>query len=86
MKLVHLMWIDSCSPTGGGWKSAEGRDAESEKPILCESIGWVVYEDNGAITIAGHISHGKSDGSVNEVNGELTIPKVAIVKRRKVKI
>ena len=86
MKLVHLQWIDSCSPANSGWKSVDDRTSESEKPILCESIGWVLFEDAGSITIAGHISHGAASGDINEASGEMTIPKVALVKRRKVKI
>ena len=82
MKLVHLWWVDSCSPTDSGWQSTIGRSPSST--ILCESIEWIVYEDAEVITLAGHLSYGAHDGTVNQCHGEMTIPKVALVKRRKV--
>lgn len=76
-RLLYLEWVDSTSAHAG---SVWLHDDESHvKNLLCKSVGFVVKEDKASITIAGH-------ESVNHVSGQMTIPKCAITKRRRVMV
>lgn len=72
-KAVYLEWLDSASAPSWNYKD------EMQKPQTIVSVGWVVSEDDQAITITtsesstGHACH-----------SPLSIPKVAIKKRRRV--
>ena len=82
IRLVHVIWADSSSPMDSSWHSYP---AAMPEVLKCESIGWLVAETKSALLIAGHVSHGAADGSVNQFSGEMTIPKSAVVRLRKIK-
>lgn len=75
-KLVHVTWADSAS-YDAGWKS-NGKVADMV-PSYIDSVGWVVAETDGHLTLGAHIS------DQGHVTGEMCIPKGCILKRRRVK-
>ena len=76
-KMLYLEWVDSSSADRGlVWHDDE---VSHVTDLKCFSVGFVVKEDANSITIAGHDA-GKS------VSGQMTIPKRAITKRRKVAV
>ena len=71
IRLVH--WLDS---TGWNrWQDAADF-VETEIPndnMTCESIGWIIHEDDDSISIAG------SRTAHDQIDGVIRIPKAAIV-------
>lgn len=75
--IVYIQWVDSCSPSDSSWHKPEELNLN---PLACETVGIVVSEDEKQISVA---SCKMENGSIY---GVITIPKVAIIKRRKSKI
>tara|TARA_Y100000310_G_C20189276_1_gene581756 strand:+ start:93 stop:341 length:249 start_codon:yes stop_codon:yes gene_type:complete len=74
--ILYIEWEDSWSPAGA-W-----RDPDSfTVPDVCKSIGWLVYEDEKWIGVAGHIDSFEEDSTVA---GTFLIPKSCIKKKKKV--
>ena len=71
---IHLIhWLDST-----GWNRWQDVDdfLKTEIPddnMTCESIGWIIHEDDDSISIAG------SRTAHDQIDGVIRIPKVAIV-------
>lgn len=78
MKIEKIKWIDSKSPANA-WTSVE--DIEN-KSAYCFSVGVVIKEDKKYITVAPHWWKNLDN---YDVCGCITIPKVAIVSRKKLK-
>ena len=77
--LVYIEWVDSSvKHSGGSWIDVSKAHATD---LTCRSVGFIVEEDDDSITIAGHVAF-----DVDCVSGNMTIPKVAIKKRRKFSI
>jgi hypothetical protein len=74
-QLVYLEWVDSTGPRGG-W-SAEA-DVLGTPYLKVVSVGWILESVKSHITIAAHI-HQSAGGKFN-VDGVMSIPKVAITK------
>ena len=75
MKLgtIYLVtWIDSIGSSG--WRTIDEIPLESE---ICTSIGWLIRETKETITLVGSKSL-----QTNSFNGVLTIPKIAIRKKK----
>lgn len=70
MKVVYLEWLDSVSDPG--WTHTKVTE-----DLLIRSVGFIIEENPASITIATSV-YGKTQHS------PLTIPKIAIKKRRKV--
>ena len=82
-KLVYIEWEDSCGSTGR-WTKIE--DMRPDQPIQ-KSIGWVVYSDLKWIIIVPHISSYPEHPKVAYTGqGEMTIPKSAIIKTKVINI
>lgn len=78
-ELCYIHWVDSfgCSSS---WESLE--DLEAPRPLDVYSVGWVVLESDTAVTLVPHIHGGReSVGAVPSGCGDMTIPKLAIMKR-----
>lgn len=75
-----IEWLDSQTPDGGGWKHNDDMRADEgiSQPITCISVGFIVWETDSAIVIA-HSYHSDHEQHC----GHLTIPKTAIVLRKK---
>ncbi len=81
-EIVIVKWLDSRG-VSAGWESAES--IKDDKPSICHatSIGFVVYEDDEVISIAGHMA----DPEDPQYIGTMTIPKCSLVRvYRKVKV
>lgn len=76
---VYLKWIDSHSPHGTStWTMRE--DIETDT-LYIDTVGYVIDENKRNVTIASQISCHKNPCC----GGVMTIPKAAIVKRKKLK-
>jgi hypothetical protein len=71
MRQVYLRWVDSCAlGIGERWTNKEDLDTTKGETI-CESIGWLVEQNDHSLYVAGHISP-EEYGSVWQ------IPRVAV--------
>ena len=70
-KLIIVEWLDALAQ--GEWHEAKRED------LRCKSIGFVVFEDDEQIELAGTITDGMCNNSI-------TIPKRMITKRKEVKL
>jgi len=66
-KLVLVEWLDALAQ--GEWHEAKRED------LQCKTVGFVVFEDDQQIELAGTITEGMCNNSI-------TIPKQMIVKRK----
>lgn len=78
MKTLYVEWVDSCSNASRVWKDVKHTHRALAK---CKTIGFVVEENAQFITIASC-----TDDDGHDYAGEMTIPKSAITKRRRVKL
>lgn len=62
--LVEIKWVDSNS-SDNIWEYLD--DLESLRPVQCNSVGYLVENDENYKTLAQSISH-------NQVLGRITIP------------
>ena len=79
-KVIQLVWIDSA--TGSSWddnKNVEELSIAVAVPI--QSIGFLIHENKDTLTITQSI-----DSNPNSNCNRLCIPKVAIKKRRNIKL
>lgn len=79
LRVVEVEWVDSGA--GGGWQFIANIDRQSLK---CITVGFLLFDDDESISVASSIGL-DSAGMANQAEGPITIPKVAIVRRRYVK-
>lgn len=70
-KLVLIEWLDALAQ--GEWHEAKRED------LACKTIGFIVFEDDEQIELAGTITHGMCNNSI-------TLPKRMILKRKEIKL
>lgn len=70
-KLVLIEWLDALAQ--GEWHEAKRED------LACKSIGFIVFEDDEQIELAGTITHGMCNNSI-------TLPKRMILKKKEIKL
>ena len=70
-KLVLVEWLDALAQ--GEWHEAKRED------LRCKTVGFVVYEDDEQIELAGTIT-------VGMCNNSITIPKKMLTKKKEIKI
>lgn len=70
-KLVLVEWLDALAQ--GEWHEAKRED------LRCKTVGFVVFEDEEQIELAGTITDGMCNNSI-------TIPKRMLTKRKEVKL
>lgn len=75
LKMVHLRWIDSSSPSTADWYDPHELNL---KALACETVGIVIAEDDNQISLASSITE------TGALYGVITIPKCSILKRRRV--
>ena len=73
--IVIVDWVDAVASLG--WEGI----TEKHTAHACQSIGWLVYEDDKVITLAGSLSR----DVVCESNNRMTIPIGWIVSRKSVR-
>jgi hypothetical protein len=76
-KLVIVDWVDSAG--GQGWCDIK-TVISAPKSVKCKSVGYKIAETKDCIIIASHLSYGGLVEDVNQVQGDMVIPKVSIVK------
>lgn len=74
MQATWLKWVDSAGVDG--WVH---RTSVTHGTHVCFSVGWIVDEDDEAITLAGHVSCDR--GRAQSFSGMISIPKLAILER-----
>lgn len=80
-RLVLLEWVDSHK--SNDWKDIELL-ADGCDHLHIRSIGWVIAENDDCITIVPHLS-GEKNGNVRVYGcGEMTIPRVAILREEEI--
>lgn len=72
-RLVKITWQDSRHPFSG-WQWVD--EMKEIEPTICESVGWLVKEDEKVLILAASITT-DSDGD-SQVSGVVDIPKRAI--------
>ena len=77
MKIELIDWHDSCSHYG--WKDGDTKFSTA----TCQSVGFLHSEDKQRVTIA--LNRG-TDGHTQPWGDLISIPKSAIVKRRKIMV
>jgi len=70
-KLVYVEWLDALAQ--GEWHEAKRED------LRCKTVGFIVYEDDEQIELAGTITDGMCNNSI-------TIPKKMLTKRKEIKL
>ena len=70
-KLVMVEWLDALAQ--GEWHEAKRED------LRCKTVGFVVYEDDEQLELAGTITDGMCNNSI-------TIPKKMLTKRKEIKL
>lgn len=70
-KLVYIEWLDALAQ--GEWHEPKRED------LLCKTIGFVVYEDEQQIEVAGTITEGMCNNSI-------VLPKQMITKRKAITV
>jgi hypothetical protein len=78
MELAYIKWVDSFG-VSSSWGTLE---PEHCKPIYCESIGYVVFENDEIVTVAPHRTLPHPSQPDMHYCGDMTIPKVAVVERK----
>lgn len=77
-RLVLVEWIDAMSEDAG-WKS--WKKVAKQEPLLVHSLGYVVRDEPGFLTIAASIVC--FDGTLD---GDVTIPRAMIQKIHELKV
>lgn len=72
---ILIKWLDS-KEVINHWEHLD--ELEALEPAICESIGYIIENNNKFITIAQTISD-------SQILGRMTIPHCAIIKKQKVK-
>lgn len=70
-KLVLVEWLDALAQ--GEWHEAKRED------LRCKTVGFVVFEDDEQLELAGTITEGMCNNSI-------TIPKRMLTKRKEIKL
>ena len=70
-KLILIEWLDALAQ--GEWHEAKKED------LACKTVGYLVYEDDEQIELAGTITHGMCNNSI-------TLPKRMILTRKELKV
>lgn len=73
-ELVLVEWEDSfgCSPS---WESLEG---VAPTPLVCRSVGWLIYDSDGCKVIVPHLTQAHASAKPQGC-GDMTIPTRAIL-------
>ena len=70
-KLVLVMWMDSMGYDG--WMTLPA-DLQPPKPALAHSVGWLVRDEDGVLTVAPHVLF-----STSQASGVMEIPRMAVI-------
>ena len=76
MQLVLIEWLDSygCSSE---WQTLEN---SRPKPLVCHSVGWLLYNGDDCKVVVPHISDPQNRDIPAQGCGDMTIPSQAIIR------
>lgn len=74
---IWVEWIDSTSYANRWFLREELESILEQANMKCESIGYLLDEDDERIVIVNHLAYG-DHGGIHEVHGPMLIPIVAI--------
>jgi hypothetical protein len=77
MELVMVYWVDSHSASG--WQSLDKLETMT-RPLHCRSVGYLLSEKGETVVIGPHINGDEGIEEINQVCGDLAIPKCSIKK------
>lgn len=75
-RIEDVTWVDSVMSSG--W--SDTKDYGKDHPTRCRSVGFLLSESKSHVQLVL-----SQDPECDNVNGAITIPKVAITKRRRIK-
>ena len=81
MKLVEIEWVDSSIMTSG-WHEVNQKGIRA---VHHHSVGWIAAQTEDSLTLISHKSEKNHPTAIFQCWGEITIPKVAIVKQKNLK-
>ncbi len=81
-KLYLIKWIDSYNAPGV-WESIS--EMQNPENMICVSVGWIEIDTHDNMIIIPHISDVENNENKGHGCGTMTIPKVAILIRIKLK-
>lgn len=79
-RALYVEWVDSCG--SAGWQG-DAAIKEAEQPFLCATAGFFVSENKEVLVLA--LNRAVTHNSAKPYGELMTIPKVAIRKRRDLK-
>lgn len=80
LRIEIIEWIDANSYSGWGTEKAYLENAKSS--LRCRSVGMVFFENDDRISICLSRTEGDEQTSLNH---SITIPKIAILSRKKLR-
>lgn len=78
-KPVYVQWVDSEETFG--WNSLYDNEAITRKGCMCHTVAYLVRESKNEIVLAHSL-----DLKNEKFTGILAIPKVAVVKKKVIKV
>ncbi len=76
-QLVCIDWVDSfgCS---SNW--VEIQEEYTPKPLVCRSVGWLLYDGEDCKIIVPHLTSNDHDHAIQQGCGDMTIPSKVVLK------
>jgi hypothetical protein len=75
-QLVHIEWEDSTQPLPG-WRWLA--DCDEFKAHRCQSVGWLVHDDDRVKAVAANISGDSEKGDI-QISGLMRIPARCVLR------
>lgn len=78
--LVCITWEDHWGTAGGGWRP---QDATDMKPMLCQTVGWVIAQDKDRLLTASSHDGQMPNPSVSAVSccPKRMVSEIKVLKR-----
>jgi len=77
--LVFITWEDAFHPENCGWYSkGDVDDFVSDSQYQCESVGWILHQDERMVTV-----HSMRSGNIGSVSHIQRIPRGCILRIKK---
>lgn len=74
-KLVLIEWFDSYGCSSSWVRITEDMHPT---PLICCSVGWLVYEDEKCLTVIPHLTEANHENAARQGCGDMTIPRAAV--------
>jgi hypothetical protein len=81
--LFIIKWVDSSYPSNSQWEPIS--EIKEPEQMICISVGFILKETKSDVIMMPHITSVNKEKDEMCVCGLMTIPKVAILKRTKLK-